>query len=426
MTDRADQLRARLERYAAQFTQEAQAEPSRLIGPDSVGAAEVRSQHGRFWHRRDGYDVKEPWGESLIEEVCARITGRGLRIPFAQPAVRIALRDCLFVDCETTGLSGGAGTVAFLIAVGQFDGECFWVDQYFLPDLGDEASVLHRLSRRFASAAALVTYNGGAFDLPLLEGRFRFWRLEPSFRDLPHLDLLWPTRALFRHRLESCSLGQVEEQLLKFARVEDLPGAEIPQVYFQYLHEGHSPRLHAVFEHNRLDVVSLFVYSLWMDERTQPERPTLADPDDLFALAHFWLNRRMVTLALCALDVASNRVLDPAQRARLCELRARVFKRQQSYGDAHVQWQQVAASMPGRPDVAEEIAKHLEHRQRDYHAALAVVERALRALDFRDSVGDTVEAYVRERLHHRRARLLRRLASSERGRTPSHSGVTSA
>ncbi|MEW5701206.1 MAG: ribonuclease H-like domain-containing protein [Candidatus Zixiibacteriota bacterium] len=409
-------IRARVERMSAHIASGPPAVEPIHIGPESVGAIEVRAPRGRFWHRRVDHAPEEPWGEhipeSLLSETdpAADAESASVRVPFDDPGARVDLRDCVFLDCETTGLSGGAGTIPFLIALGQFDGTTFAVDQFFLADPSDEAAVLDCVAARLAEAKALVTYNGRAFDAPLLEGRFHFWRLSPEFVCLPHLDLLWPTRALFAHRLESCALSQVEEQLLRYARTEDLPGSEVPGVYFEYLRAGFSPRLHAVFEHNRFDVVSLFVYALWLNAQTHPTRPRLAAPDDLMALARLWFRRHRSGPALAALGEAESRVLDGHQRARLHELRGRILKRDHEYEAAHSQWQSLAAIHPARHDAAEEMAKHLEHRRRDFAAALAIVDRALENLRIRESLGEPEIAGARESLLRRQMRLKRRLA----------------
>ena len=404
-------------------TDSGQYETERSIGPDAVGAVSVSGRRGHCWMRRSVYDLADPWGETLLSTLVRDPSSLRLRIPLDGSGLEIPLTQCLFVDCETTGLSGGAGTVAFLTAVGQLLPEGFAVEQYFLPDPADEAGKLDHLYQRFETAGALVTYNGASFDLPLLEGRFHFWRLDPSFRELPHFDLLWPTRAIFRQRIGECSLSNVEARLLKFARTEDLPGAEVPEVYFQYLREGFSPRLHTVFEHNCLDVVSLFVYALWLTEMTQPTRPSLADPDDLMAWARYLFRRRQYASAHTALGEAEQRVLSRTQRAHLSELRGRIHKREHDYDAAHTHWERVAHFEPDRIDAAEEIAKHLEHRRRDYGAALATVDGALEYLRIREALGEESADGQRERLLHRRARL-RRLhtgqteSNDERRRNP--------
>lgn len=406
------ELQARLARLASHFAIPDRAREKNVeIGATSVDAREVVGRRGRYWLRSIGYSPQEPWGETNVEGVCDECIRDGLRVPFNLLDHRVPLGECLFVDCETTGLSGGAGTVAFLIAIGQFDGANFVVDQYFLPDLSDEAAILDELLSRFERARAIVTYNGSSFDLPLLEGRFNFWRLDPAFRELPHLDLLWPTRAIFKHRIQSCSLSTVEQQLLRIARVEDLPGSQVPEVYFEYLRNGFSPKLHAVFEHNRLDVVSLFVYAVWLDQSAHPERPALNSPDDLRALAAYWYRHRHHKPALRALEEASTRIMDSQQVASVHRLRAHILKRVRDYETAHDEWRKAAERSPGDYSIAEELAKHLEHRRRDYPAALKIIEQALAALEFRAAIGDRAVEEIRTRLLYRRTRLLRKTAS---------------
>jgi uncharacterized protein YprB with RNaseH-like and TPR domain len=388
----------------------------RLITPGALGAEECPGRRGRYWLRTKTYDPTEPWGEIIPDLLYTENGPPPLRIPFDGSGEEIDLSGCLFVDCETTGLSGGAGTVSFLTAVGRLTDEGFTVEQFFLPDLAEEAGKLDALADRLESARALVTYNGAAFDLPLLEGRFRFWRLDPSFCDLPHLDLLWPTRAIFKPRIRECNLGNVEARLLKFPRVEDIPGAEVPQVYFDYLRLGYSPRMHAVFEHNRLDVVSLFVYAVWLMKQTQPLAPTLSDPDDLLSLARYWFRCRLYEPAIAALDAAEARVLGSSQRAYLSELRGRLLKRERRYDEAHAHWEQLARDDPNRIEAAEELAKHLEHRRREFGEALAIVDNALDRLQMQETLSGADVEDERQRLLHRRARLVRRIQSSRTDR----------
>lgn len=395
--------------------------PGDVGGPESVGAVREKGRRGEYWRRSTNYNPNDPWGETLVSMICDDPYNADIPIPFDGSGERVPLRDCLFVDCETTGLSGGVGTVSFLTAVGRLTADGFTVDQYFLPDLAEEAGKLDALANRFADAGALVTYNGAAFDLPLIESRFNFWRIDSGFRDSPHLDLLHPTRALFKGRIIECNLGNVEERLLRFARIEDLPGAEVPEVYFQYLREGFSPKLHAVFEHNRLDVVSLFVYALWLSTHAHALPPTFADPDDLIALARFWFRKRNPDAALTALSTAEERVLGRDQVLQVHELRGRILKRERLYDDAHAQWEHVANGEPTRIEAAEELAKHLEHRKRDFAAALNIVNRALERLRIAETLEADVDDAVRERLLHRRARLQRKLIRQPNKQGPSPS-----
>ncbi len=181
----------------------------------------------------------------------------------------------LFFDLETTGLSGGAGTLAFLVGCGYFDDDGFHTRQLFLSGYEAEREVLDALTALAGRFGGLVTFNGRTFDVPLIETRYLFHRLESPFADMPHFDMLHPARKLWRRRNiaqpshrerwsggrpgegASCALGALEEAILGVERVGDVPGFEIPSRYFHYLRTGDLAPLEPVFEHNRLDLLSL-------------------------------------------------------------------------------------------------------------------------------------------------------------------------
>jgi hypothetical protein len=179
----------------------------------------------------------------------------------AQLALDPALRHVdpsrlLFVDTETTGLSGGTGTLPFLVGVAWFDGGGLWLEQLLLTRIGDESAMLRWLGTRLASASALVSYNGKAFDWPLLRNRYIMSRLEiPPVP--PHLDLLHCARRAFKHRLDTCRLTDVEAELLGFVRIDDVDGADIPSLYWETLRSGDGTILEPILEHNAHDVVAL-------------------------------------------------------------------------------------------------------------------------------------------------------------------------
>ena len=148
-----------------------------------------------------------------------------------------------FLDTETTGLAGGSGTYAFLVGVGRITEDGFRVKQFFMRDFSEEASLLDALAQHLADFDVLVTYNGRAYDQPLLETRYRMSRARPPFASLAHLDLLFGARRLWKLRYESCRLVELENQILGVERVGDVPGALIPYVYFEYVRTGRSLRL---------------------------------------------------------------------------------------------------------------------------------------------------------------------------------------
>jgi uncharacterized protein YprB with RNaseH-like and TPR domain len=144
----------------------------------------------------------------------------------------------VFFDTETTGLSGGTGTYAFLIGLGTIEPDRVVVRQYVMRDYDEELALLEAVGNQLAQHDALVTYNGKSFDVPLIETRFIASRRPLDVIPPAHLDLLHPTRRLLRGQLDRCALSDVERAVLGFRRFEDLPSWMIPSVYFQFVREG--------------------------------------------------------------------------------------------------------------------------------------------------------------------------------------------
>ncbi len=162
----------------------------------------------------------------------------------------------LLVDTETTGLHGGSGTLPFVIGLAWLEGDALVVQQLFVPRPGHERPPLQALAERLNAASLLVTYNGKCFDWPLLKTRFVMNRLAPP-PVLPHLDLLHCARRVFKRRLKATRLTDLEANVLDVHRRGDIPGAEIPDVYFDWLRTGANDGIERVLEHNARDLVSM-------------------------------------------------------------------------------------------------------------------------------------------------------------------------
>ena len=163
----------------------------------------------------------------------------------------------LFIDTETTGLSGGAGTVAFLIGVGKAEGDRFVVKQYLMPDYSCEAEMLLALRQDFDSCGTVVHFNGKRFDMPLLRDRLVIKRIDDYTDGISQLDLLYPSRTVWKLRLGTCRLGYIETKILGLPERDDIPGGEIPQRYFESIKTQDTELLNDVIEHNRQDIYTL-------------------------------------------------------------------------------------------------------------------------------------------------------------------------
>ena len=167
------------------------------------------------------------------------------------------MRHALYLDTETTGLAGGTGTLPFLIGLGWFSEEGFFVvEQLLLRRPGEEAPILQRVLERVRAASVLVTFNGKSFDLPLVKTRFVMNRM-PAMPQLPHLDLVHVARRVHRSRIGRCNLGSVESRVLGFGRVDDVPSGEVAGRYFHFLRTGDESALLGVVTHNIWDIVSM-------------------------------------------------------------------------------------------------------------------------------------------------------------------------
>ncbi len=184
------------------------------------------------------------------------LPGAGLRrIGWCGP--RFDIRRCLFLDTETTGLSHGAGTVAFLVGVGFAEGEQLVVEQYLMRDYSDEPELIDRLAARMQGFDCVCTFNGRTFDMPLLEARFTMCRMRERWRDMDNLDLIVPARRAWKLRLGSCRLANIEAEILGCPREDDLPGSEVPTRFFEFMKTGDEALLEDIVRHNCQDIATL-------------------------------------------------------------------------------------------------------------------------------------------------------------------------
>jgi uncharacterized protein YprB with RNaseH-like and TPR domain len=282
------------------------------------------------------------------------------------------LKEAVFLDTETTGLAGGAGTAAFLIGVGYVQGSRFVVRQYFMRDYHEEGALLEALAEELAPFRYMVTFNGKMFDVPLLEARFRLNRGRFPLAGTPHLDLLHPARRLWKLRLESCRLQSLEGALLGLRRHGDIPGEQIPGIYFDWVRRRDARALARVFEHNRQDILSLAALAVlacqWVDEN-QAE-----DPRDVFSLARVLERARLYDR--CQDEYRRALALDPGPLKGPALLRlAWRAKRAHDWDAAVALWKEAAEA--GEIEALRELAMHYEHRVRDYPAALETSNQGL-------------------------------------------------
>lgn len=326
--------------------------------------------------------------------------------------------DFLFLDTETTGLAG-AGTVAFMVGVAFFETResqrqdvdnaektVLVVRQYFLRDFDDEPAMLRLLEALAADKAGMITFNGRSFDLPLLDGRFALNRQPNPLAELPHIDLLPPSRRLWRQRLGSCALGALEPNLLGVHRTqEDVPGWMIPSLYHNYLLTGNAAELTRVFYHNRLDMLSMVTLAARiMRLFTQPngDDPAL----DLVSLGKWQADLGLTDAAEQNLRRAVQGDLSLADFHQGLHRLGLLLKRNGRRQEAVTVWQQIATTCFDDVEAHVELAKYYEWHAKDLSQAIYWTQQAVKLVDSWRSSGRA--KLVRAELAHRLQRLERK------------------
>ena len=354
---------------------------------------------------------------------CEQSSDRG-QIPVGQ--LRTFPRT-VFIDLETTGLSGGAGTLAFLVGCGYFDLGAFQVRQFLLTSHAAERALLTVVADFFEGADLIVTYNGKTFDVPVMETRWMFHRLRMPLADVPHFDMLHPARRLWRSRAgaggdiedSGCRLSTLEHTLFDVTRVGDVPGLEIPGRFFRFLRSGDPRPLEPVLEHNRLDLVSLAAVMARGMQLARGGALSCRDGAEALALGRVFERAGALDRAeacyTCAVDSERPEVKGEA----LYRLGLR-HRRERRFAEAAESWRAIielteprsVRAMARLADVrqfaTEALAIHHEHRERDLDGA-----RELALFALKDGAGAREDG-----MRHRLARIDRKISEKLTRRVP--------
>ena len=345
----------------------------------------------------------------------------GLPCPPERDARRRETR-LLFLDLETTGLFGGAGTQAFLVGCAAIEGDSIRIRQFLLPGFEHERAVLSELRAWTKNHGAICTYNGRTFDAPLIETRFMFHRLPCPLDGVPHLDMLHAARRLWRQRPlttgtpdpddSSCSLAVLEKHIAGLHRIGDVPGYEIPSRFFRFVRDGDAHPLEAVLEHNRLDLISLaavLARAITLITRGPAEARTAQEAYGLARVyeragAHDDAEAALVRTVEFASRVGGEPEVHAEALRRLAWLRRRA-RRVHEAADA---WRALA-SLPRcaaslRREAKEALAIHYEHRSKNLQVARQ------HALDLLSDL-DANQLRVRHRLDRLERKLARHTAT---------------
>ena len=296
-----------------------------------------------------------------------------------------------FLDTETTGLSGGTGTYAFLVTVGRFMEDQFVARQFFMRDPTEEPALLEGLGTFLAPCQSLVTFNGKAYDAPLLSTRYRIHQIPIPFEGYSHIDLLPLARRLWRDRLVSRRLKDLEVEVLGFKRSsEDVPGYEIPYKYFDYLDSGDARPLAGVFYHNVMDVIAMAALLAHMNDMIEnPYEGKVQHGLDFVALGKLFedLGHWDEAARLFERGLESN--LTESDFGVAVKRLSILQKKRGDLSEAVRLWE--AAAGRGHLYAFIELAKYYEHKERNVKSALKWTKAAGKRLDKLD-----LEEYLRK------------------------------
>ncbi|HEX7697566.1 MAG TPA: ribonuclease H-like domain-containing protein [Candidatus Acidoferrum sp.] len=408
------------------------ARPAAIRTPDEadllgrlLGAGVARNHFGEHLSIRNWFSTPEftdPSSATL--ELLSRTRDESL-----SGKTRAALEDpekWLFLDTETTGLAGGTGTYAFLIGLAWWDAGGLQAEQLFMRDFTEEYSILHELSARAAERPVLVTFNGKSFDWPLLENRFTMTRSIAVPKLAAHLDLLHPARALWKLRLGSVRLVELERHVIDAPRLgwhreNDVASALIPQYYFDYLRGGPAEPLAGVVRHNQMDLrglAALFgkINSLLADDDCHSEN---IDSLDLLGLSKFLQRRGDADRAHSACAQALSKGLPAEFRPRARRDLALMAKRRGEHSLAAEIWQEIAGDPQDGIHACEQLAIYYERHAKDLVKATEFARLAIAKLQRQRA--NSRDPFLTARFARREKKLLKRVARLEKKTRPSSS-----
>jgi uncharacterized protein YprB with RNaseH-like and TPR domain len=379
---------------------------------DLVPGREVETAWGASYLVEAAYPVDYRHAGGLLDDFRLRSPATAAALAREPALADLPLESLIFVDTETTGLAGGAGTFAFLIGLGYFTEKDFVLRQYFLRDPAEEAAMLGAFMQDCAGAGGWISFNGKAFDLPLIQNRYRLaHRARSDYFARPHLDLLFPARRLYRSRLPSCSLGTIESAVFDLQRTEeDVPGWLIPQLYLDYLATGDARRMRSVLYHNAVDVLSMVTLAAHLLDVFARPAHEIHKAEDHLALALWHEAAGRLPEAERAYRAAVRGHLRDEEQFKAHSRYAAFLKRQGRRAEAVEHWEALFTLAPREFWPPVELAKYFEWEAGDPATALGWARVALKAAGRRPGGWQRDEAV--NDLRHRVARLERKAAEA--------------
>ncbi len=382
--------------------------PKRRQGIESLIDGDViETDYGPTFVHLERYAPDHIHGKFALGEALSQSKAVAAELAGLDGSEGFDLRRAAFIDTETTGLAGGTGTFAFLVGVGTFAADDHFVlRQYFLRSPDEEPAMLLHIAETLDHCVSIVSFNGRGFDLPLLTTRFTLIRLFPRILTAPHLDLLTPSRRMWRGRLESCSLSSLEDHVLDVRRDQaDISGAFIPDMYFDYLRSGDASEMPRVMYHNVFDILSMVTLSTQLIQLFDRAQTANRNAGDLYALGKWHADHDQHDQAEIYLQQAIDLADDPETHHAAALRLATLYKQLERRADAVPLWEAVTDQPEiSAIDACVELAKHFEWHVHDLQHALHWAEHALGLA--KDLPGDFARDELLAALLRRQQRLI--------------------
>lgn len=367
------------------------------------------TKYGNTFYKSISYSKEYLHGQCLLSnEYSHKIMSICLKIP---ELVSIRDEEIIFIDTETSGLSGGAGTFVFLVGVGYFLKDEFHIQQYFLRSPAEEQSMLESLTKITDNFQGIVSFNGKAFDVPLLNRRYILNELSTPFNSMYHIDILHLARRIWKNRLTSRTLAVLESDIIGFTRSQgEVPGWMVPEIYLEYLHSGDARSLVNVFYHNEIDVLSLAVLYGYLNGLLEnPIRFAGTENLDLLAIARMYEQCGLIDSAIELYEYSLvEKALPREFFIESLTNYASIYKRKKTWEKAIEIWCKLAEYH--QINACIELAKYYEHQCLAYGEAIQWVNRAIEDLLLERSSVEN-ERQMRE-IEHRKNRLERKLKNA--------------
>jgi uncharacterized protein YprB with RNaseH-like and TPR domain len=338
----------------------------------------ISTPEGEIFRTKEYFPPHFRYGEMTLSEILHIPTYPAHLLSRDERLKELDFRKALFLDTETTGLSGGTGTFAFMVGLGFFEEEGFQIHQFFMRDYSEERATLSLVNQLLESFQFLVTFNGRHYDIPLLETRFILCRTVSKIREMPNFDLLYPSRKIWKGAYDNCRLVTLESRLLGMERGEDIPSEWIPTLYFDYVQTGDARKIFPVFYHNQMDILTMValagrIHLVYHD-------PLVARPRrgvEHLALGRLFWEHGYQEKAIRCFEIALERCEESLSWSVMKWL-STAFKRTGQGAKARNLWEEMM-TWPYREDVYPyiEMAKYHEHRLKDFEGAIVYVNRAL-------------------------------------------------